>query len=400
MKRKGIKKELTATQQTVIDVIQKEIIDRYFSPAVEDDQFEILSTIRYDPCFTHIFPEDQDNGQQIHTDEIDSRLRLLDYDQSELFPPAESNNNDDRTFADFFSNLTKSSPSNNDYEDSLMSLMESNSGTQQSTPPAFSQDETDLYSIFYDRFLLLGEHYKRLNFTLEFFKWGFHVPLKLLLDKLLDALAERYDNLSTEEKLRLLIHERACYKMRVLISSSGRMRVEAHPLPRIPVSIFAPSTSQYFINTILSGFLPSSDPTWNVFVDIKPISVSPFTTFKTTYRYHYNTARKRLAEMAANYGNSKQNEILVYNDAFQLMEGSITNVAIIERKKDEFNKMRFVTPSLASGCLCGTMRYYLLKKGLIDERPLDVRDLREGDIVILFNGVMGCVKGIIRKSLK
>lgn len=395
-----MKKELTATQQTVIDVIQQDIIDRYFSPAVRDDEFEILSTIRYDPCFTHIFPEEQNTEEQIHTDEIDSRLRLLDYDQSDLFPPMESNNNDDGAFADFFSNLAKSSPSNNDYEDSLMSLMESSSGTQQSTPPAFSQEETDLYSVFYDRFLLLGEHYKRLNFTLEFFKWGFHVPLKLLLDKLLDALAERYDNLSTEEKLRLLIHEKACYKMRVLISSSGRMRVEAHPLTRIPVSNYAPSTSQYFINTILSGFLPTSVPTWNVFVDTKPISVSPFTTFKTTYRDHYNNARNRLAEMAASYGNSNQNEILVYNDAFQLMEGSITNVAIIKRKDDDLNKMRFVTPALASGCLCGTMRYYLLKKSLIDEHPLDVRDLKEGDIVILFNGVMGCVKGIIRKSLK
>lgn len=399
-KRRTGGRDLTKAQQKIIDLIQKEVIDRYFD--VEGNEFEILSTLRYDPNFTHIFSETATGNCEIKLDEID--YRLLDESCSE---PLEQNDNRradeaNTEFDEFFENLTRESLDVSD-NDSLMSFIDSHYNTQESSPPvapaAVVPDSCPtLYPIFCERFLLLGEHYKRLNFALQFFKWGFHVPLKLILDKLIEALPEHRDETNIEERMRLLLLEKTCYKMRVLISRTGKMRIEAHPLIPSTNSTLTLSTSQYFINTILDGFVPHSLPTWDVFIDTKPLIVSPFTTFKTTYRDHYNESRSRLNEMAASYGLSGKSEILLYNDAYQLMEGSITNVAVIKRKENAEDQMRFVTPSLASGCLCGTMRYYLLKKNLIYENPIDIRDVKQGDTVILFNGVMGAVKGIIRQG--
>lgn len=401
VKRKRSTRQLTATQQRVYDILQKEIIERYFEPAVNDDQFELLSTLRYDPCFTNVFDGLRSGAGSFQLSEIDSRLRLLDYDQYDMFLNAqESTDGSDDGLHNLFESIVEPSSSVEDYNDSLMSLLDGGEVTVGSSPPNVGPNAADLYPVFYNRFLLLGEHYKRLNFALQFFKWGTHVPLQLLLDKLIEALPEHSDVSNNEEKMSLLLNESSCYKMRVLVSKSGRMRVEAHPLARSTDLGQFPNPSSYFINTILSAFLPESSTVWNVFIDTETLTVSPFTTFKTTYRDHYNAARKRLTEMASRYGQSTQNEILVFNDAYQLMEGSITNVAVIRHKDDDPSQIRFVTPPLSSGCLCGTMRHYLLKKRLLDEYPIDVRDLREGDKVILFNGVMGCVKGVIRQSYK
>lgn len=400
-KRRGGAKELTASQQKVMDVLQKEIIERYFNPAVDDAEFEILSTLRYDPCFTNVFNDLPDGGHTTQLSEIDSRLRLLD---NEEFDPFSTENptsaGGGERLDSLFDAIREDSNSVDDYDDSLMSFFGGSEATEGSSPPEASSDQIDLYPLFYNRFLLLGEQCKRLNFALEFFKWGTHIPMRLLLQQLIQALPEHHEILNTEEKMSLLLNESACYKMRVLVSKNGKMRIEAHPLVRPATLRQFPSTSSYFINAILSGFLPHAPTVWNVFVDTQSTTVSPFTTFKTTYRDHYNAARERLKGMASGYGQGAQNEILVYNDANQLMEGSITSVAVIKHKDDDATKIRFVTPPLATGCLCGTMRYYLLKQRLIDEYPIDVRDLKEGDKVILFNGVMGCVKGIIRQNSK
>lgn len=400
-KRKKSTRELTSTQQKVYDILQREIIERYFDPAVNDDEFEILSTLRYDPCFTNVFGGNSNGGGEMQLGEIDSRLRLLDYDNCDMFMNAqESTDVSDEGLHDLFEKIGDPSSSMEDYNDSLMSFLGGSEATMGSSPPNTGPSAADLYQVFYNRFLLLGEHYKRLNFSLEFFKWGTHVPLQLLLDKLIEALPEHSEVSNMEQKMSLLLNESACYKMRVLVSKSGKMRVEAHPLTRSTDIAHYSTPSSYFINTILSAFLPTSSTVWNVFLDTETLTVSPFTTFKTTHRDHYNAARKRLADMASGYGQGAHNEILVFNDAYQLMEGSITNVAVIKHKDGDPSQIRFVTPPLSSGCLCGTMRYYLLKKKLMDEFPIDVRDLREGDKVILFNGVMGCVKGVIRQSYK
>ncbi|QLG72980.1 hypothetical protein HG535_0E00640 [Zygotorulaspora mrakii] len=404
-KKNNNTKPLTASQQKILKILQTDIVERYFNPAESDADFELLSTLRYDPGFTHVFLQSGKESHEIRLEEIDYRLQADSF--ADALNNAESGSEGNTTrFSDIFDELTTSSSFDNENDNSLMSLLESTYESQNSSPPApasfaaSQQENTDLRATFFQRFLLLGEHYKRLNFALQFFKWEFHVPLKMLLDKLIDALPEHHEISNLEERMKLLINENHCYKMRVLISKTGRMRIEAHPiLPTLPLTP-AITSSRYFMETILGGFLPNSSTTWDVFVDTKPMSVSPFTTFKTTYRDHYNEARGRLEELASTFGSNGKREILVYNDAHQLMEGSITNVALVKTREDNDEQLRFITPSLNSGCLCGTMRHYLLKKYLICEEPIDVRHLVQGDTVILFNGVMGAVKGVVRNALK
>lgn len=423
-KKSSSKKELSASERKIVDTIQQDIIEHYFSPALDSGDFKILSTLRYDPAFTHIFSEWQDgrlHGRQscqeqqrspqecqanenggIKLNEIDSRLRSMDYNGNNLFNLSAICDREKDKFDDFISSFDEnSSKSGHDDDLSLLSLMHECLGTQDSSPPRSpSPTKVDLVPVFYQRFLLLGEHFKRLNFCLEFFKWGFHVPIDLLLENLIRAIPEHHEVDNLQEKMGLLINSRNCYKMRVLISRSGSMRVEAHPLPTPSPTKNVLSTTQYFIHHILGGFMPNSPVTWDVYVDLEATRVSPFTTFKTTYREQYNASRERLTKMAARDGNINKREILLYNDAYQLMEGSISSVAIVAHKEEDQNQFRFITPALASGCLCGTMRRYLLKKGLIDEEPIDVRDLKEGEEVLLLNGVMGCVKGIIRQAFQ
>ncbi|GAV53827.1 hypothetical protein ZYGR_0AK03290 [Zygosaccharomyces rouxii] len=409
----GSKKELSVSERRILDTIQQDIIERYFEPALGTGEFEILSTLRYDPSFTHLFPEQhyqhlgqsQNDQEAARLNEIDARLQTIDYNDNNLFAlPEESDNGN---FEEYIGGIDDNSSTAGDI--SLMSLMNECMGTQGSSPPettlpSSTLSEEELYPIFYQRFLLLGEHFKRLNLSLEFFKWGFQVPIDLLLENLVRAIPDHHEVENIQEKMRLLIDVRSCYKMRILIRDNGKMRVEAHPIP-LPSPSASPtnltfSTTQYFISNILGGFIPNTPSTWDVFVDTEPTKISPFTTFKTTYRQPYSVARQRMTQLAEKYGTNKKCEILVYNDTFQLMEGSISSVAIIRYKEDDPTQFRFITPALASGCLCGTMRRYLLKKGLVDEHPIDVRDLFDGEQVILLNGVMGCVKGTIRQSYR
>ena len=69
---------------------------------------------------------------------------------------------------------------------------------------------------------------------------------------------------------------------------------------------------------------------------------------------------------------------------------SDTNVAI-RRKKDG----KWITPQLSSGCLCGVMRHFLLRKDFIEEETILLRSLEIDTEILLFNGIMGVVRGKI-----
>lgn len=160
------------------------------------------------------------------------------------------------------------------------------------------------------------------------------------------------------------------------------------------------SVSTYFIKTMLNGFLIDSTINWDVVVSSEPLNASAFTSFKTTSRDHYARARVRMQTAINNLRGSEptssvsQCEILFSNKSGLLMEGSITNVAVIQ--KDPNGSKKYVTPRLATGCLCGTMRHYLLRLGLIEEGDIDIGSLTVGNEVLLFNGVMGCIKGTVK----
>lgn len=382
-------RSLSTVQERVSHIVQHEVINRHFQ--YSDNDFQVLSTIRYDPAFTHVFSDASSEG--IIFDEIDPRL-------IETFEVPTTDLNDE-LFMNFFLEDESASgvtlkPVNSLVEIFNQAEKHAPKGPQNSALP---QKHSSLYQTFYNRFLLLGEHYKRLNLSVNYFDWECQIPIQLLLKELIRVLPAPVECDDIESKMKNLLNDRRCYKMRVLVSSTGKMRIEAHELPCPTISV--PTTTQYFINTILGGFLPQQDVVWDVFIDTEPMVISPFTTFKTTKRDHYTKARERMSQLAKDIGSSSPKcEILVYNSAYQLMEGSITNAAVLQGDKDSTSLYKYVTPYLASGCLCGVMRHYLLSKRLIQEDVIDIRNLKLGDEILLFNGVMGCVKGVVRNSLQ
>lgn len=254
--------------------------------------------------------------------------------------------------------------------------------------------DTDLYEVFYYRFLLLGEQYIRLKIASFILNRKFNLTLKEFMSGLIDAIynVENKNDMTytSIEKMTYLLGRTNSYKMRVLLKPDNSLEYQAHLLGE------SPQFHEYFTNTLLSPLFELNSTinkdTWDIFIDTEPIEPSIFTSLKSTNRKHYTAARDRMEQIKNKLGITGKSEILVWNKDRILMEGSITNVAIL--KDDE----KLITPSLQSGCLCGTIRHYLICKGVIEPAQIKIDELNEGQYILLFNGVMGVIKGRIRKN--
>lgn len=224
-------------------------------------------------------------------------------------------------------------------------------------------NEIDNSSLFF----LFDEHYHRICFSLQFFKWNFRLTRAQFLKKLNESLAP--------------LNKSNSYRIKVTISKRGE------------VKIIVTDTPQRF--NLMDGFNSLANyasPFWSVYVDTVPIHISAFTSLKTSKRDEYNKARHRVLPAPDTYGIPQ--EVLCYNTANQITEGSITNIAVkgIDEKTGD---QVWYTPVLSSGCLCGVVRHMLLTKGLIKERQIYLKDLKRDEEILLFNGLIGVVKGRI-----
>ncbi|KAG7823495.1 hypothetical protein KL909_002892 [Ogataea angusta] len=212
-------------------------------------------------------------------------------------------------------------------------------------------------------FLFLGYHVDRLNETAEFFQ----LPVRRLDSSLLVA------------QLSQALYDKDVYqahKMRYLLGKDGQVEIQAIPIATpLNLDINCP-------------------PTWTVYLDSEPTIISPFTSFKSTYRNHYAEARKR--KIPPDAGNA---DVLLFNHANQITETSICNIAVLRNDKNPLTGeiiTKWTTPPLSSGCLCGVTRRYLLEKGLIGEGVVMKNSIKDGEQVLLFNGIMGVVKAVIK----
>lgn len=259
------------------------------------------------------------------------------------------------------------------------------------TPPLQYSDITN------SNFFLLSEHTSRLKFTLGYFQNQFHyndadfeITESGLLHQLINAFQQSQKPVMMPYKIRLLVDV-----------MTGEARVEIHDTPYrqnllagLPTTSTTKNHDDMFDSTLVDfSHVETSDDDddddddiWHVYLDTSPTLISPFTSFKTTRRDVYTTARGRVLPGI----RPQREEVLLYNTSRKLMEGSITNVAIMRRRDG-----KLITPMLSSGCLCGVMRSYLLRKGYIEEDSIEVDDIKPGDYVWLFNGVMGVVRGRI-----
>lgn len=225
-----------------------------------------------------------------------------------------------------------------------------------------------------ENFFLFEEHYHRLIYTLKYFQIHLNIDSKEKKDDfsgfdvteeyLLSCLVESIKHSESTLFLQSL-------KIRMLVSRTGELRIELYETP--------------FRLDLFDGLRDSPNgDIWDVRIDSERILISPFTSFKTTNRKIHSGARERGIP-----GNRPGlEEVLMVNTQGLIMEGSITNIAV---RRNE----HWVTPLLSSGCLCGVARNYLLRKYLITEGVVKELDIRVGSEILLFNGVMGVVRGMI-----
>lgn len=212
-------------------------------------------------------------------------------------------------------------------------------------------------------FFLLELHQKRLQFAADFFNWDVELTLDTLRRELNKAICN--------------VDWRHPYKIRTLIDSTGQLSLHvmtASPRPNI-------------FSGLKEVQIPGMDPVYDVYLDTESVMVGPFTSFKTTKRDIYDKARARSLRGTAN-PNPLQ-EVVLYNTRDEVTEGSVANIAFL---RDGIWK----TPPLGTGCLCGVVRHHLLTKKAIQEAVIPVKSLRNGEPVLLFNGVQGVVSGILR----
>ncbi len=107
----------------------------------------------------------------------------------------------------------------------------------------------------------------------------------------------------------------------------------------------------------------------------KPVSMT--SDLKTSNALNY--------VLAAQFAKAEGwDELIMLNSNAQICEAIHSNVFI-------FKKDKFVTPDLDSGCVNGVMRSYLISElgDSVEEREVDVKELKGADEIILTNAVKG-----------
>ena len=139
-------------------------------------------------------------------------------------------------------------------------------------------------------------------------------------------------------------------RVRVLISRDGSIAVEHRPLIAIPPS---PLRVAWARNPV--------------------VSTDPFLFHKTTRRAVYEAARAERADA---------DDVLLWNEAGEVTETSIANVAV-------FSAGRWTTPPIRDGLLGGVMREELIARGDWVEGALRREEIAVGTELQLANAVRG-----------
>jgi 4-amino-4-deoxychorismate lyase len=104
-------------------------------------------------------------------------------------------------------------------------------------------------------------------------------------------------------------------------------------------------------------------------------SLDPLLQHKTTRRAVYDRWRAALPDGVQ--------EWVFLNERGEVCEGTITNISITTRAGAR------LTPPLKTGCLPGVYRESRLRKGLLNEAPLTLDDLRDAVSINLTNSLRG-----------
>lgn len=210
------------------------------------------------------------------------------------------------------------------------------------------------------------------------------------------------------------------WRVRISFTPDGSMSASAAPLTRATSLLLSLPKAHGLGKVIreegvdsLGHFLRQGHQhlhgtTWDVFVDTQPTPVSSYTRHKTAVRKMYNDARSR-----ANLTSIEDpKEVLLWNEAGEVMEGSITTVYIWRRQRgDAYESLALdlepthadsgegwflATPPLISGSNNGATRRYALSKEFCIELVTKVEELVEGQEIWLSHASNGFFPGKIQ----
>ena len=115
---------------------------------------------------------------------------------------------------------------------------------------------------------------------------------------------------------------------------------------------------------------------------------------KTTNRKAYDDARTRTSIPllgAPRDVSNHSDDVILFNSSGAIMETSICNIAF-------HRNGRWLTPPLTVGCISGVFRRWLLENGRIYEYTMSLDTIEDNEWVLVFNGVMGCRLGRVRRD--
>lgn len=285
--------------------------------------------------------------------------------------PLKKTADDDQKYKQVVDNIvTKYLNENFDWEDKDFDLLT----TMRYDPSLYRGNLALIDAIFEEPvdpsfFYLIDNHVRRINLGIRFF--GFKDVGVMTRDILLKHITEAMKQ-SDMDKLS------PC-KVRVLVDKTGEVKLDFRGPVDFPLNLN--------FNTPV---------TFTAYLDKEPTFVNPFTSFKTTNRTAYETAKERT--LSGITSKTPNLDVILYNTAGNVTESTFCNVAFQRDVKNTVtgqHSIRWVTPPLVSGCIEGTMRKNLMDSQLLYEQAISIKSIVDGEEILLFNAV----RGILRAKL-
>ncbi|KAF3313652.1 hypothetical protein TWF173_005724 [Orbilia oligospora] len=234
-------------------------------------------------------------------------------------------------------------------------------------------------------YYMLDYHRDRILYAAHNFGWQEAVAV-LEASNSLDLIKEKCSDAVDGVLVKVEDKDAAAVRLRILISPSGSLTAEANLISQVPLTSLFPT----------SLTPPESLVPWSVHLDTLPTPPTDLTRYKTTSRNHYNDSRVR----ASINSFLETKEVILWNPEGWIMEGSITNVYFYREDKGGW-----ITPSTpmddltgqrkGKGGTAGTVRRWLIEKGMVRVGDLKKGEVQVGEFVWLSNGVKGLVLGKI-----
>lgn len=261
-------------------------------------------------------------------------------------------------------------------------------------------------------FFLLEYHIEKLLRSAEYFEFNSHYVTKE------DILLGLTDCLNGKD--RLLSH-----RIRIVLNKYGDLTFSPVKLPPDNLLVTDAIQTNFDIQNIgpiapihlngssklslLPNMLPiSTDPLtdpWIIHLAPNPIIPNQFTSFKTTHREIHNHFRDLFNLPIPGKPSLKEREftnpedVLLYTSTNQVLETTIASIAVHRLIINPINGSRewgWLTPPLSIGCQDGSVRKWLIENGEIREGMVELKSIKNGEIIMVFNAVSGIRYGQIR----